>query len=1220
MSPEMFFFPAVRRRCSVLRLPVSLRQLRALTLHLLSLFEPALPPPPADGPPRVARSVFATCWSAEQQPANIQTYKERLKYLQLLDAEYIAASLPVCGDFSAAPLLYLLGTLHVPFRLLWKPCQELAAAHCHQLAAERLAELWGHLSAEAAAAVRGTMAPGVGTEETAGEMAETETEEMETSQDGASETEQETETGAESEPEREELDELEQRLAALDDRLDFANFRLLLWQMSSDLCPLLEPVCGGQLIDQLFSFLDREFFSSDMSFAKEQDLLDRRRPDQGQMVTRRPKGEGVEDDAAEEGQEEDEEEEEEEERPKKKRAGEKKKGIVQALCAHLTVMSKMTSLRRSEKSQQLFETFLHFLTHKRSDVQKVALECVYAYKAKGLNPYRETLFSLMEDNNFKTTLTSFSIDTESGILKSEHRPHVLPVLTRILYGRMRTSTGKGAASRDNAAVRRRVIVGFLAGCLPEEVDQFLDLTLAALAARVKPDPVEMVREVMSSVDVCHALPLRQLQSALLLLTAVFFKLGSRLLPSVPRLLRLLLGAAAHVSALLAEQHRLPGWHVRTLKKIRGMILACLSDMFERFDTFPWSAAETEAVFIASVWPSLPKLTQESTTAPTGLLKLFVVWASTPRYYPLLVKEMAEAPRLSPLWCMLSLLTVRACHSSVTTAVVRAAEQLLIVRPPPPPLSVTEDGEPEPPPPLAVTGLPEWSTGDGAVSGPAAVAANVAPLLEYLSGRLQAGGAARLSAAELTVLSAVCRLEAGPARQHAGSLASLLLPVLASARPPSETRQRQLLITLRHLLSAAERPAQFVRPLAGLLSHLPSRESHLAVVSCLRTVGERDAAVELLAGTVDALCAMDAKQVDEPDFDRRLVEYGRVNERLRQAEILEEDYLRLVVHCCLWSLEHEADLALRDSSTFCLQEAARAVGRLLAVHRSAAVAFLSSCLLPALRRRLRSKDDQLRHDTVAVLQVVVLAGAEHMPKLAELAQLSNTADSEHDFFENIRHIQVHRRTRALKRVVEGLTDGSLRMRADVVTNYVLPLANVYLFNDKYVKYTGLTDTAVRLIGLVSGRMSWHQYQAFLRHFLALLPTCTRQRDAVKVLVAVLDAFPFDLSSVAPDVTMSIISATRADEHGWRTRRQAAAEAGDGDGEVNGPPTEQPALGGAGWLGWGGRHHHRRRAGRGGDGAGAGDGRRAAGAGRCRGPRGGGGAGDGAGAGGSVRQTG
>ncbi|XP_037087758.1 small subunit processome component 20 homolog [Pollicipes pollicipes] len=312
---------------------------------------------------------------------------------------------------------------------------------------------------------------------------------------------------------------------------------------------------------------------------------------------------------------------------------------------------------------------------------------------------------------------------------------------------------------------------------------------------------------------------------------------------------------------------------------------------------------------------------------------------------------------------------------------------------------------------------------------------------------------------------------------------------------------------------------------------------LAAAGCLHAIGERDPAVRPHAAIVDELNAMAARQVDEPDFDRRLVVYGQVNERLRHAERLEDDLLRLVVHNCLWSVEHESDLALRDSSTFCLQEVARTVGRLFTAGPSAAASFLSSCLLPALRLRLRSRSDELRHETVAVLQVAVLACGPHVPKLAELAQLGDPADAERDFFENIRHIQVHRRTRALKRVVEGLADGSLVIRADVITNYVLPLANVYLFNDKYAKYTALTDAAVRLIGLVACRMSWHQYQTFLRHYLALLPTCPRQRDAVKVLVAVLDAFHFDLSLVTPDVTMSIISAARSDQRGWRTHLHA-----------------------------------------------------------------------------------
>lgn len=97
------------------------------------------------------------------------------------------------------------------------------------------------------------------------------------------------------------------------------------------------------------------------------------------------------------------------------------------------------------------------------------------------------------------------------------------------------------------------------------------------------------------------------------------------------------------------------------------------------------------------------------------------------------------------------------------------------------------------------------------------------------------------------------------------------------------------------------------------------------------------------------------------------------------------------------------------------------------------------------------------------------------------------------------------------------------------------------------------------------MTWHQYQAFLRHFLSVLPTCTRQRDAVRVLVAVLDAFHFDLSAVTPDVTMSIISAARSDASGWRTQGELGTRAelsGEATAEVGAAVSEDAVKNKAG----------------------------------------------------------
>ena len=46
---------------------------------------------------------------------------------------------------------------------------------------------------------------------------------------------------------------------------------------------------------------------------------------------------------------------------------------------------------------------------------------------------------------------------------------------RILYGKMQTKTGKDTSGRSNAHVRKNIVLRFLAGCEPEELNVFLDL-------------------------------------------------------------------------------------------------------------------------------------------------------------------------------------------------------------------------------------------------------------------------------------------------------------------------------------------------------------------------------------------------------------------------------------------------------------------------------------------------------------------------------------------------------------------------------------------------------------------------------------------------------------------------------------------------------------------------------------------------------------------------
>ena len=78
----------------------------------------------------------------------------------------------------------------------------------------------------------------------------------------------------------------------------------------------------------------------------------------------------------------------------------------------------------------------------------------------------------------------------------------------------------------------------------------------------------------------------------------------------------------------------------------------------------------------------------------------------------------------------------------------------------------------------------------------------------------------------------------------------------------------------------------------------------------------------------------------------------------------------------------------------------------------------------------------RHESISLLSQVVRAYPSH-PRFTNMTDLTHK-DPEVDFFENIKHIQQHRRTRALRRLAEVCAEGSLTQSS--IMSFLLPLAS------------------------------------------------------------------------------------------------------------------------------------------------------------------------------------
>lgn len=99
-------------------------------------------------------------------------------------------------------------------------------------------------------------------------------------------------------------------------------------------------------------------------------------------------------------------------------------------------------------------------------------------------------------------------------------------------------------------------------------------------------------------------------------------------------------------------------------------------------------------------------------------------------------------------------------------------------------------------------------------------------------------------------------------------------------------------------------------------------------------------------------------------------------------------------------------------------------------------LILSATLNAVKDGLRSKEEFARHESISILSQLVKMYSDHF-KFSDLVPLSH-AEMEADFFENVKHIQLHRRTRAFRKLAAVCSQGTISQASYM--NFLLPLAS------------------------------------------------------------------------------------------------------------------------------------------------------------------------------------
>ena len=752
------------------------------------------------------------------------------------------------------------------------------------------------------------------------------------------------------------------------------------------------------------------------------------------------------------------------------------------LAAWFALFSNFTNPRVLHSTQTLHDIYTSFLSYPDRSLQGLALSCLCTYKPPHLLPHADRLRGLLDDSRWRDELAQLDITSISG----EERPTVVDAVVRLLFGFVRERR-----TRD----RRGTVLAALGGCTDSE----LNLLVSLMLQDVLPAALETT-EVGAVPSVSRNGSLKQQIGFLHLLGDVLKHLGTRLTSSWHALLSATISLTAHVQSSLEalrqdnkeleediellpeelEDTDLQASSSKQLRTVRQLGIRRFADFCRISTSFNFEPYMKEA-FRALVSPRLESLPRENTQAPSGLLELFYVWSSDERYAAFFV-DYDEGVLPQVYAC----LTAPGVKPTVISRILDIVDRLLSLA------SQHEDIRQRairPHVPILLT--------------------NLATLVQDTKGDAVASN--HLAQRQISILSALSHYLADGTQ--ASTLLRLFFPLLR--KPTKYVGERvkadilKIMANLFPLIPDLADPSCPVYRLtfelvSSLFQSLRSRQCRVALIAAFHALSVVDVSLQSLAELLEQLNAYSTKRIEEPDFDRRLEAFAKLNETLHAT--LTPSHWLPVLYNLLRCIQDPNELAIRSNSS---QGFKHFIDTVVAGLDPEYQTIFLRRLLPGLKNGLRSKNEMVRSDVLGVIAYAV-ARCDNITTLQDMKVLLEGGDEEASFFNNIYHVQLHRRIRALNRLAEHCD--ARQLRSSTLTSIFIPLVGNFIAPASHADHH-LVTAAIAATGRMARHLSWSPYYALVQQYLKM----SRAKDAserlyIRTIVAILDSFHFPMDEI------------------------------------------------------------------------------------------------------------
>ena len=763
------------------------------------------------------------------------------------------------------------------------------------------------------------------------------------------------------------------------------------------------------------------------------------------------------------------------------------------LSAYLNLFSKFSNPKALYATEALRALYVGLLSHPDRSLQTVSLSCLLTYKSPVLRSHEEKLRSLLDDTNWRDELTSLNINE----LDQNGRKEMVDVLIRLLFGKMLEKRG-----RARGADRRAAILTALASCDDEELGLLIELMLKPLGidrtSGMTGDSAKVELDMLSE---------KQQTGFLTLLGDVLKNLGARVLRYWPALITAVVGLVTNAHKKVAGSSESGPSHegqledsdhqddednekdeatssshpTKAYRSIRQLGLKRMTDFFRcpvHFDFAPF----LETSFPSFISPRLASLDKENTQAPSALLELFFAWTQDAQYVPYFIKYDAR-----PLPKVYDCLVATNVKPAVISRIFDIVDNIL-----------------------------GYSTTDEQIREQV-FKPHVSLLLTNLSilverSRTATAVSSPLGQRQIGILSSIAQYLAD--EKQASTLVDLLIPILRQPTKAVPERVKvnlvkiigdimPLLSDLRSCSSAMYE--KVYASLSMLFQTLRSRPGRIALISAFRQLAGLNPSLEGLSTLVESLNAYSKKRVEEPDFDRRLTAFADLNENLYKT-LSANDWLP-VLYNSLYSIQDHEELSIRSNASLAMQ---RFIDFVASPPSPDFEFIFLRVLYPGLKNGLRSKNELVRAEILGVIAHAV-ATCEQIETLKDMRVLLAAGDEEASFFNNILHLQVHRRSRALRRLADFCDEG--RLRSSLLADVFVPLVENFIVSSTSVSHHLVNDT-IQAIGHMAKQLSWAPYHALVRKYIKLSKAKDEsERVYIRTLVAVLDNFHFPMDEAA-----------------------------------------------------------------------------------------------------------